>query len=375
MNDMTYSFQQFGLFILLLVFVKPVIVWGQCEQFQIMHLNGTVTVGCTEVTVTSNGSVGTNNYCGYAPYLIGPSATGSYTFSFSPAVSEVWISLGGINNNSAGLEELSFEINGNFYPIVNPGMDDGCRPPAMITLQGTIRANPGAGNAGASWQEVLISETINTLKIENIWLNNHPNGTVVQVVICCPPCVTDAGQITSAEQDLCLGDTVSLPFATDTVLDNNDLLQYILFSDLNDTIGSIIATNNTPTFGFNPATMQTGVEYFIAALAGNDLNGNVDLNDPCLDLSNVITVTWHPLPTVTFSVENPDVCVGRCQIIDVAFTGTPPFTLTVSSPAGTTTNTFQNYTGTLEICPPPGTPPGSFTVQATALTDAYCTCP
>jgi len=374
-RNMTFSSLQIRLFMLLVVCTKTSALRGQCTNYYITHLSGTMTVGCTEVTVTSSGSVTSGGYCAYSPYLPGAYATGSYTFSFSPPVSEVWISLGGINNTAAGLEELSFEVNGSFYPITNPGIDDGCRPPATITAQGTIRANPGAGNGGASWQDVLISETMSSLKIEDIWLNGLPNGTVIRVVICCPPCVTDAGQITAAPQELCPGDTTSIPLATDPFLDNDDLLQYIIFSDLSNPLGSIISTGNTPAFSFNPATMQTGVNYYVVAIAGNDLNGNVDLNDPCIDQSNVIIVMWHPLPTVELSVENPDICLGNCRLIDVTFTGTPPFTLTVSSPAGTTTNTFQSHTGTVEICPPPGVPPGSFIVQATALTDAFCTCP
>ena len=159
------------------------------------------------------------------------------------------------------------------------------------------------------------------------------------------------------------------------MLDNDDLLQFILFSDPADTLGSILATSNTPTFTFNSVTMQTGVTYYVAAIAGNNVGGNVDINDPCFDISNVTELIWHPLPEVELQTDNSDVCAGNCRTLTAMLTGTPPFVLTVSSPAGTTTVTIQNNTDTFQICPPPGTPPGSFTVQATALTDAYCTCP
>jgi hypothetical protein len=71
---------------------------------------------------------------------------------------------------------------------------------------------------------------------------------------------------------------------TQTNLDANDILRYIIFTNLADTTGSIIATSTTPTFPFNPAIMQTGVIYYLAALAGNGVNGNVDISDPCLDV-------------------------------------------------------------------------------------------
>ncbi|MBL7798134.1 MAG: hypothetical protein JNJ90_16700 [Saprospiraceae bacterium] len=190
---------------------------------------------------------------------------------------------------------------------------------------------------------------------------------------CCP---TEAGTMLPQTLHACINQPATLTHNGDEVLDNDDLLQFILFSDPNDTLGSIIVISNTPTFTFDPATMQTGVTYYVAAIAGNNVGGNVDLNDPCFDLSdNAAELIWHPLPEVELQTDNSDVCPGDCRTLTAVLTGTPPFTLTVTSPAGTTTVTFQNNTGTFQICLPPGAPPGSFTVQATALTDAWCACP
>jgi hypothetical protein len=158
------------------------------------------------------------------------------------------------------------------------------------------------------------------------------------------------------------------------VLDANDILRYILFSNPSDTAGSIVATSATPNFNF-ASPLQTGVTYYIAAIAGNNLNGNVDLNDPCLDFSNALQVEWKPLPAVTFSVANPNVCAGACTTVTATFTGTAPFTLTYTSPAsGTVTQTFSGNTGTFQVCTLPGSPPGSLVVTATELVDAWCTC-
>ncbi|MEQ1745661.1 MAG: hypothetical protein ABMA02_09555 [Saprospiraceae bacterium] len=188
---------------------------------------------------------------------------------------------------------------------------------------------------------------------------------------CCP---TDAGTMLAQTLDACINEPATLTHNGDEVLDNDDLLQFILFSDLADTLGSIIVTSNTPTFTFNPATMQTGVTYYVAAIAGNNVGGNVDLTDPCLDISNAAELIWHPLPEVSLAVDNADVCAGACRTVTATFVGTAPLSLTVSAPAGTQNFTFQNNTGTFEICLPGNTPPGNFTVQATALTDAFCTC-
>ena len=101
----------------------------------------------------------------------------------------------------------------------------------------------------------------------------------------------------------------------------------------------------------------------------------VDLNDPCLDISNAVQVVWRPLPTVEFSLANPNVCAGACTDVTATFTGTAPFTLTYSSPAsGTVTQTFSGNTGMFQVCTTAGSPPGSWVVQATKVVDAWCTC-
>jgi hypothetical protein len=188
-------------------------------------------------------------------------------------------------------------------------------------------------------------------------------------------CITDAGTMSGNNQSLCANQVANFTHNGNQVLDANDLLRFILFSNPADTAGSIIATSNTPSFTFNPATMQTGVTYYIAAMAGNGVNGNVDLNDPCLDFSNAIQLIWRPLPSVTFSVANPNVCAGGCTNVTASFTGISPFTLTYTTPgSGPQTQTFSGNTGTFQVCVPAGAPAGSFQIAATKVVDAWCTC-
>jgi hypothetical protein len=191
-----------------------------------------------------------------------------------------------------------------------------------------------------------------------------------------PCCSTDAGTMLAQTISVCANQQATFTHNGDEVLDGNDLLQFILFSNLNDTLGSIIAISNTPTFTFNPATMQADVTYYVAAIAGNNVGGNVDLNDPCLDISNAAQLIWRPLPEVTFSANTNDICAGRCQTITATFTGTAPFTLTYTTPGnGPITQTFSSNTGSFQVCVPANAPVGGFTVQATALTDNFCACP
>jgi hypothetical protein len=189
-------------------------------------------------------------------------------------------------------------------------------------------------------------------------------------------CITDAGTLPdNSPYNVCIDGPFSFLETNGEVLDNNDILRYILFTNPSNPQGSTLAVSSTPSFVFNSAIMQTGVTYYVAAVAGNNLNGNVDPNDFCIDLSNVLTLTWQPLPQVSLTVAgNVAVCAGDCRTVNATFTGTPPFSLTYTTVSGTFSQVFANNTGSFQVCVPAGTPPGNLNVNAVSLTDANCTC-
>ncbi len=202
-------------------------------------------------------------------------------------------------------------------------------------------------------------------------LSDLPSGVPIAPCLC----TTFAGTVNNQTFNICVPGTVTVPYNTNAVLGSGDILRYILFSNTNDTLGSIIVQSSSPLIAFNPATMQTGVPYYLATIAGDNLNGNVDLSDPCLDISNVAAqVIWRPRPTVSFSTGNTNLCAGECRTVTAIFTGTPPFNLTYITPAGTVTQVFSGNTGAFQVCAPAGTAAGALNVQAIALTDAWCTC-
>ena len=376
---------------LLLILALPFIVFlpsehafGQCSGEEVLHTAGTVQVGCTEVTVTPNGSAinngGPTPPCFYGPFGL-RTVPASFTFDFSPAVTGVRIDVTSLDNNSAEVEEMEVGINGGFYGLPNSGTPDGCVGfgPAIVWPTGTLRADPSNQNGWGSTRNIIIDETITSLTIKRNWISGNHTGFNFSLRICCPDCQTDAGELVASSLSLCPDENASVPPAMQTNLDADDLLQYILFSDPIDTLGSIVKLSNTPEISFDPATMTAGATYYIAAIAGNDSNGNVDLNDPCLDLSNAIEVVWHPWPSVEFSVVNTPLCVDDCREIVLIFTGLSPFQLTGQVVSGNNVlSTFsENYTGmtgTLTICLPPNTPVGAVAVEATELIDGFCTC-
>lgn len=185
-------------------------------------------------------------------------------------------------------------------------------------------------------------------------------------------CTTDAGEITTANQTLCANEDLNF-INENTALQPGDLLQFILSTNPANLTGSIIATSNTPDFSFT-APLQTGVTYYVTAIAGNGVGGDVDLNDPCLDLSNSIQVVWSALPAVSFSLAPNQVCAGICQNIQVSLTGAQPFSLVFETSAGATqSQTFTTTSGVIQVCPPSGFT-GDFTISATSLSDANCVC-
>lgn len=346
---------------------------AQCTT-PVTHLFGTEQIGCTEVTVTPEDDAGSLNFCGMGPYFPGDNPGGSYTFTFSPPVSGVSIDLNGINNWASFAEEASFEVNGVFYPITVPGVVNSCAQLCIILPNGRV-STPGGNGAPCAWEGQPINETITTLKIENVVTLGNPAGFIFSLRFCEACCPTNAGVLSGSPLQLCIPQVASFSPATQTNLESGDLLQYVLYTDANNPEGSILVTSNTTEFTFNPGSMQTGVTYYVAAMAGNEVNGNVDLNDPCLDFSNAIEVSWDPQPTVSFSVADPSVCVGNCLTFNVLFTGTPPFSLTYITGSGPQqTGNFNANSATLEVCPPVGTPAGEITLSAVSLTDANCVC-
>jgi len=228
--------------------------------------------------------------------------------------------------------------------------------PTAIPFTPSIADGPAASAAAGSEDSPGLTET------------NLCNGPAC--------CITDAGTIGTQNLDVCANESATFTHNGDEVLDGNDLLQFILFSDPNDTLGSILVRANTPAFTFDPATMQPEVTYYVAAIAGNAVGGNVDLNDPCLDISNALQLIWRPLPAVTLSLVNKmDICPGACREVTATFTGSPPFTLTYTAPGlGPVTQTFPGNTGSFQVCVPANAPLGGFSVAATSLTDGYCSC-
>lgn len=196
-------------------------------------------------------------------------------------------------------------------------------------------------------------------------------------------CTSESGTFSGPPLlNACSLDPIPLPHNEDENLDGNDDLVFVVFnydySNYPDVSYDILYTYTEPEATFIPSFMQTGVYYYIMALAGNAQSGTVDITEPCADFSDdVVVVRWSQSPTVSFSGATAICGSGACQTIDATFTGTPPFSLSYKVTAGSNTQiftqSFSSLTGSIQVCAPAGYS-GPLTVEATNLSDVSCTC-
>ncbi len=115
-------------------------------------------------------------------------------------------------------------------------------------------------------------------------------------------CLSSAGIMSTNLLQLCTDEVAYANYNTGSqVFDGNDSLMFILHTqntqDINNT--TIISVSTQPAFSFIPGSMQEGITYYISAVVGDGLpNGQVDLNDDCLSVSQAQPVVFYPLPTV-----------------------------------------------------------------------------
>ncbi len=174
----------------------------------------------------------------------------------------------------------------------------------------------------------------------------------------------------------CQNQNITLTHLGDEILTPSSALSFVLMADSTSALpNGIIQISANPSFIFDAATMVLNQIYFVAPVAAPGSPGNPDWSAGCSDVGFFAPVQWVATPTVNFSAANPEICAGDCLTFDVTLTGTPPFSLTYTAGSGSPqVQAFTTNAGTLEICPPAGTPPGQVTLAAVGLTDANCVC-
>jgi hypothetical protein len=169
-------------------------------------------------------------------------------------------------------------------------------------------------------------------------------------------------------------------FDAGVIVDYNDGVNYILYTNPNNIMGSILAQNNTGIFNFLPS-YTAGTSYYVARIVGNITNTVVNLMDPCLDISPPITLIWRLKPTLISLVGSTDICIGSCEDVLLSIQGTPPFGYGWQwQQNGSPLPGYNSQFGipsspiTLQACPPPSAT-GAVQLVLCTISDAFCTSP
>jgi hypothetical protein len=153
-------------------------------------------------------------------------------------------------------------------------------------------------------------------------------------------CTTYAGDVTPQDFTICQNSaTFQAPAVSGTVLDNNDVLAYIIHDGTTNQLGSIFSTGTSTGLFTAPFPMEG--TYTISAVAGSRIPGTVliNYNDPCLSVKYVGMLTVLPIPSIITNTLNitclePVVYIGSS--INVSNTG--PVTASWTGPGIVNTN-------------------------------------
>ncbi len=150
---------------------------------------------------------------------------------------------------------------------------------------------------------------------------------------------TDAGEPRIVDDTLCIDESFVVEFlpGQQADLDPEDVLEYGLYT-LSDVL---IKRFSDATIRFDPNVMQPNVTYEIRTIAGNEVGGQVDLNDPCFDRStNALRLTWEEYPMLVSLSSLDDLCAGDIATILISISGNAPFIVQLTD--GTNFYDFNN---------------------------------
>lgn len=252
-------------------------------------------------------------------------------------------------NASATTYAVSFEINGG--------------------VPGTYTINPSTGalNGNVFTSAPIPSATNYSFLVDDV--NGCGPVEVAGLKNC--NCITDAGTMSAVTVEFCIDELGTVSLTVGDTLDANDILIYALHTGSGASLGTVIATSPTPSFPFDPATMMTGVTYYISAVAGDDDgNGNVDLTDGCLDVAQGTPIVFNPLPTVAIA-GTATLCEGQSTDVTFTLTGEGPFSVAYTINGAAQTPLVVPTPGTFTV---PVSPTASATYTLVSITDQGTGC-
>ncbi|MBX2892443.1 MAG: hypothetical protein KF734_16065 [Saprospiraceae bacterium] len=178
-------------------------------------------------------------------------------------------------------------------------------------------------------------------------------------------CATDAGTLDTNAIAVCGPKIVALTLPGNHHLEPGDTLRFILYSNPNNPLGSILQYSDTLFFPFLPGVMNFGQTYYAAVLAGPQLpNDSINSAASCFSIFKGPQVLWRPIPTIAVAMPPESVCSNGCADLVFDFSGTPPFQFAWLIVQGgqillSKTETSATYQMTVTVCPSDFDVPGT----------------
>jgi hypothetical protein len=354
----------------------PVAILPEWFQGAYIHPDGTIYIS------SFNFVTGVNSFLTFNPTTNTFTTIGNFPSGYF--VQELFFFNGqlyGMDNNTPNPSSI-IQIN-----TTNPSASTVVQIPPLSFFSATSMPNGGPIYM-TSWSQGIGLGTYD-FTTNSITPNCPPPFLYLQSLSVAPPGVPEqpcvclssaAGMPAITTINACLPNSIFVPF-TAAQPDFNDIVRYIIYSNPASPLTSIIQTSTIPDFNFAPP-LVSGTNYYVAQLVGNDLNGSVDLADPCLKISTATTVIWRPKPTLVSLSQSGDLCPGACADVTITLSGNPPFSYSWAMQQGgnfitplSTTSNINTNPSVFQACVPASALPGAVSLQMCGITDAYCTNP
>ncbi|MES2628088.1 MAG: gliding motility-associated C-terminal domain-containing protein [Bacteroidota bacterium] len=167
------------------------------------------------------------------------------------------------------------------------------------------------------------------------------------------PCISDAGSMTVGQMatplEFCQTSPATAQHNGNQTFDGNDILSFILCTQVNRPVATLIKHSPTPSFAFDPFTMTTGTVYYIVPVAGDSVVGGnlTNLSSFCIDtLAGGTPVMFIAPPEVTLSGAS-EICYGGATGVIIRVKGNKKVRFTLSGSDGSSSTYTYNsvFTG------------------------------
>lgn len=146
-------------------------------------------------------------------------------------------------------------------------------------------------------------------------------------------CDSDAGNMLDDLIEVCGdGSTIALNDGSE-FLDGNDALTYVLHTNSDGTLGSVLDENENGTFSFLPG-MTYGELYYISAVVGDSDGITIDYSDVCLSVAIGQPIVWYEEVIINSLTSDLDIGCEDFNITIDANTAIPGEWSVVSFPSG-----------------------------------------